>query len=74
MLERTLRILEYHKIIGKVEAFATSSIGKALVRELTPFVLIPMQIKEAQKVTTEAVKVLVQADRPPLGGYLISKL
>ena len=67
MLERTLRILEYHKIIDKVEALATSSIGKALVRELTP-VTDPVQIREGQKVTTEAVKVLVQADRPPLGG------
>jgi DNA mismatch repair protein MutS2 len=59
--------LEYHKIIGKVEAFATSSIGKDLVRELSPST-DPVQIREAQQVTTEAVKVLVQAERPPLGG------
>jgi DNA mismatch repair protein MutS2 len=67
LLERTLRILEFHKIIGKIEALTTSSIGRALASELIPSI-DPGQIKEGQQVTTEAVKVLVQAERPPLGG------
>lgn len=67
MLERTLRILEFPKIIAKIEALTTSSIGKVLASELAP-VGDPVQIEESQKVTSEAVKVLVQAERPPLGG------
>ncbi len=67
-MERTLRVLEYHKIIEKVESFATSSMGKELVQELQP-VTDPVQIREGLQVTSEAVDILVQGDRPPLGGF-----
>lgn len=67
MLERTLRVLEYPKIIEKLESYAGSSLGKELARELAPLT-DPVRIKEEQTVTTEAVKILIQAERPPLGG------
>jgi DNA mismatch repair protein MutS2 len=65
--ERTLRILEFDKIIAKVEALATSQYGKELVRDLKPFEALS-QIKEAQLITTEAVRLYTENDRIPLGG------
>jgi DNA mismatch repair protein MutS2 len=65
--ERTLRILEFDKIIAKVESFATSLYGKELVRDLKPFLALS-QIKEAQQITTEAVRLYTENDRIPLGG------
>ncbi|HBF36516.1 MAG TPA: endonuclease MutS2, partial [Firmicutes bacterium] len=67
MLERTLRVLEYTKIIDKLESYATSMIGKELVRELLPFT-DPVRIEEGLQVTSEAAQILIQAERPPLGG------
>jgi DNA mismatch repair protein MutS2 len=67
LLERTLRVLEYFKILDRLENYATSSLGKELVRELEPLT-DPAKIKEGLKVTSEAVEVLIQAERPPLGG------
>jgi DNA mismatch repair protein MutS2 len=67
LLERTLRVLEYTKIIDKLESYATSMIGKELVRELLPFT-DPVRIEEGLQVTSEAAQILIQAERPPLGG------
>ena len=36
MNEKALRILEYHKIIEQLENCATSPLGKALSKKLTP--------------------------------------
>jgi DNA mismatch repair protein MutS2 len=65
--ERSLRILEFDKIIDKVESFATSQCGKELVRDLKPFPALS-QIKEALQITTEAVRLYTENDRIPLGG------
>jgi DNA mismatch repair protein MutS2 len=65
--ERTLRILEFDKIIAKVEALATSRYGKELVRKLEPFLTLS-QVKEAQRITAEAVRLSTENDRIPLGG------
>jgi hypothetical protein len=35
--ERTLKILEFDKIVAKVETFAASRYGKEMVRDLKPF-------------------------------------
>ncbi len=67
MLERTLRVLEYQKIIDKLSAYATSTLGKELAGELLPLT-DPVRIEEGLQVTSEAVQVLVKAERPPLGG------
>jgi DNA mismatch repair protein MutS2 len=65
--ERTLRILEFDKIIAKVEALATSNYGKELVGELIPLT-DPVLIREAQQITSEMVRLLEENDRIPLGG------
>jgi DNA mismatch repair protein MutS2 len=65
--ERTLRILEYPKIIEQVESLASSSLGKELIVKLLPLTDYT-QIREAQQITSEAVKILIEQDRPPLGG------
>jgi DNA mismatch repair protein MutS2 len=65
--ERTLRILEFDKIIDQVAGFASTSLGNELVREIKP-VNDFSGIQEAQQVTTEAVKILTETDRLPLGG------
>jgi DNA mismatch repair protein MutS2 len=65
--ERTLRILEFLKIIDKVESLASTGPGKELVLDIKPL-CDPDAIKEAQQVTTEAVKILTESDRVPFGG------
>ncbi|HOJ77840.1 MAG TPA: endonuclease MutS2 [Bacillota bacterium] len=67
MNERTLKVLEYDKIISKIEGYAGSMRGKALVRELQPLTS-PTLIKEALRITSEAVTLLSLAERVPLGG------
>jgi DNA mismatch repair protein MutS2 len=67
MNERTLRILEFYKIIDQVAELAGTSLGKELVREIKPLNDVSA-IKEAQHTVSEAVKILVETDRVPLGG------
>lgn len=67
MLERTLRVLEYQKIIDRLESYATSILGKELAGGLMPLT-DPVRIEEGLRVTSEAVQILVKAERPPLGG------
>jgi DNA mismatch repair protein MutS2 len=65
--ERTIRILEFPKIVAKVEALATSNYGKELVRELVPLT-DPALIRQAQQITSEMARLLEENDRIPLGG------
>lgn len=67
MLERTLTVLEYPKIIAKLAEFASSTRGKELVQELQPLTYLS-EIREAQQITSEAVQILLETDRIPLGG------
>jgi DNA mismatch repair protein MutS2 len=67
LLERTLRVLEYQKIIDRLESYATSILGKELAGGLMPLT-DPVRIEEGLRVTSEAVQILVKAERPPLGG------
>ncbi len=67
MNERTLKALEYDKIIGRVEALASTSAGKELVRKLQPYTALE-RIQEALRITSEAVYYLAGSERPPLGG------
>ena len=41
MDQRTLRVLEYHKIISLLEEFALSDLGKDLIKELIPHPTLP---------------------------------
>lgn len=67
MIERTLRVLEYPKIIAKVEELAGSSLGKEIIAALKPEVRLSV-IQENQMITAEAVNILTQGENPPLGG------
>jgi DNA mismatch repair protein MutS2 len=65
--ERTLKILEFDKIIAKVESFAVSQYGREMIRDLKPSGALS-QIREALQITTEAVYLYTKNDRIPLGG------
>ncbi|NLY75233.1 MAG: endonuclease MutS2 [Firmicutes bacterium] len=67
MFERAVKTLEFNKIISKVEEYAATVMGKELVRELRPLTDLTA-IREAQQITSEAVQLLTESDRVPLGG------
>ncbi len=67
MNERTLRVLEFDKIVSKVEDLAASSLGKELASELTPvaeYDKVHMLLKE----TSDAESLILRKGSPPLGG------
>ncbi|HHY82388.1 MAG TPA: endonuclease MutS2 [Clostridiales bacterium] len=57
MNEKTLRVLEYHKIIEKLAGFAQSDSGRELVLQLKP-VSDRMTIEQWQEETSEAESIL----------------
>lgn len=67
MNERTLKTLEFQKIIARVAEFADTSFGKELVEQLQPKT-DRYQISEELHLTGEAVAYLRNGDRVPLGG------
>jgi len=67
MNEKTLRVLEYEKIIDKLKALTASELGKELVEELTPqtdFNTVEKMLAE----TNDGVACIVRRGSPPLGG------
>ena len=67
MNEKTLKMLEYHKIIESLKEYAHSSLGKKRVEKLKPLInleAIRIQIQE----TTEAKAMLMKNPRVPLDG------
>lgn len=67
MNERSLRVLEYTKIIEGLEEKCTSNLGKEKVQELRPIVDFNKIIKW-QNETSEAQSILIQRGNVPLGG------
>ena len=67
MREKTLRVLEYHKIIEKLDEKAQSSLGKKLVKELKPEKDLE-EIEYLQRETEEAFNILLKKGNPPLFG------
>lgn len=67
MNERSLRVLEYVKIIKKLEGKCSSSLGKEKVGELSPISDID-KIVQWQKETSEAESILIKKGNVPLGG------
>lgn len=66
MKDKTLRVLEYSKIIDRLVEKATSLPGKTLCSQLKPsneFV----QIKDMLRETSEAVDMMIQFGTPPIG-------
>ena len=67
MNEKTLRVLEYGKIIEKLKNKAESSLGVELVSKLRPSINYGV-VKHSQEETDEAVKLILRRGNPPLGG------
>jgi DNA mismatch repair protein MutS2 len=63
MEARTLRLLEYDKIRDQVRAHAASSLGQALVERMKPL-RDPLLVRTRQQETTEARRLLAEADAP----------
>jgi len=67
MNEKTLRTLEYNKIINKLTAAASSELGKELALELVPSTSIS-EIRRMLKETSDAVDFIISRGNPPFGG------
>ena len=68
MREKTIRILEYNKILTKLEEQAGSEMAKKVVSGLRPFHEIPI-IRDMLMETTEAVRLILHKGPLPLGGF-----
>lgn len=66
MNEKSLRVLEYYKIIEKLTNEATSQLGKSLCEQLKPSSQSD-DIAYAIQETSEAVEVLLKFNAPPFG-------
>ncbi|NLG78405.1 MAG: endonuclease MutS2 [Firmicutes bacterium] len=67
MDERTLRVLEFHKIKERLAAAATNNLGRELALALAP-VTDPDEVSARQRETTEARAILASYPSVPLGG------
>lgn len=68
MEKKTLKILEYNKIIKMLAEQASSEMTKKVISELTPFDDARL-IKEKQNETTEAVRLIKNKGPLPVGGF-----
>ena len=67
MNEKTLRILEFDKIVRKLSALAASELGRELTERLVPetdFLKVQSMLKE----TSDAASYVVRRGSPPMGG------
>lgn len=67
MNEKTIRILEYNKIIDKLVSLTASNLGAELAKQLMPdadFEKVKMNLKE----TSDGVNFISRRGSPPLGG------
>ena len=67
MNEKTLKTLEYYKIIKKLEAKAESELGREKIREIVPLTRMD-EIERLQEETREAYNILIKRSAPPLFG------
>ncbi|GMG96903.1 endonuclease MutS2 [Tepidimicrobium xylanilyticum] len=73
MNEKTLRVLEYEKIVNRLMDKAESELGKRLIKELKPSTSL-VEVEELQRETEEALELVVKKGNPPLFGiYDISQ-
>lgn len=68
MNKKTLKVLEYNKVIEIVANFAYSDMGKEKILSLVPMSDIE-EIEEALRETSEAVSTILQKGRIPLDGF-----
>lgn len=67
MNDKTLKVLEYNKIVEMLMEKAESQLGKDRVKEIKPLVDIN-EIEKLQKETEEALSLLLKRGNPPLYG------
>ncbi|MGE5574439.1 MAG: endonuclease MutS2 [Bacteroidota bacterium] len=67
MDERTLRVLEFHKVRERLAAATTNSLGRELALSLD-VVTDPDEVRARQRETTEARAILASYPSVPLGG------
>ena len=67
MNEKTIKILEFDKIISKLVSLASSNLGKDLAKDLMPDTDFN-RVKELLKETSDGVSFILRRGNPPLGG------
>ncbi|WP_416198155.1 MAG: endonuclease MutS2 [Sporanaerobacter sp.] len=67
MNEKTLKVLEYYKIIDKLKEKTESSLGREIANNLKPSTDIE-EIERMQRETDEALSLLIKRGSPPLYG------
>ena len=67
MNEKTIKILEFDKIISKLVSLASSNLGKDLAKDLMPDTDFN-RVKELLKETSDGVSFVARRGDPPLGG------
>ena len=67
MNKKSLKTLEYYKIVEKLMEKAESSLGKAIAKDLLPIKKIN-EVETAQQETEEAVNIMIKRGSAPLGG------
>ncbi|NLJ77890.1 MAG: endonuclease MutS2, partial [Tissierellia bacterium] len=67
MNERTFRVLEYQKIVGKLVERTESQLGRQMAKAIKPSIDID-EIEYLQRETEEALKLIIDNGNPPLFG------
>lgn len=67
MNEKSLRVLEYNKIIDKLKSYAVTASGKEKISELTPY-NSAYEARESLKSTKEGVDIIIKKGNPPFEG------
>ena len=68
MNEKTLKALEYFKIIHMVSEYASSSLGKKRILAIRPMTNI-YSIQQGLQETSEVIKIIFEKGNIPLGGF-----
>lgn len=68
MKEKVLRVLEFNKILKKLEGFALSTLGKKMTQLLSPSSLIN-EVKEWQQETLEAEGIIFFTGKNPMSEF-----
>lgn len=67
MKEKTLKVLEYYKVLELLQKRTDSELGRKMAEELKPSSNLD-KVKLAQKETDEAYRIIVKESAPPFGG------
>jgi len=67
MNEKTLKVLEFDKIINRLSSMAASQLGKEIIENLVPSTDIA-EVDEMLKETEDGVNYIIKRGNPPLGG------